>query len=121
MEKRRILYIDDEPVNLQLFRLTFQNEFEITTTEAPAEGLRLLEKADTYSVVISDMRMPKITGLEILTRAKELQPLSYRILVTGLLEDENIESAIANEIVHIIVYKPWAKAEFLEILRRGHN
>ncbi|HZS46151.1 MAG TPA: response regulator [Blastocatellia bacterium] len=114
-DKRFVLYVDDETVNLQLFRLTFQNEFEIVTTDTPAEAIRLLGEKE-YEVIVSDMKMPKMTGIEFLTKAKDLQPDSHRILVTGLLEDESIESAIEGGVVNSIVHKPWIKSEFMEIL-----
>ena len=117
-EKRRILYVDDEHVNLQLFRLTFQKEFDITTTDTPAEAIKLLGDSQ-YSVIISDMKMPKMSGIEFLTQAHKLQPQTYRILVTGLLEDDSIETAVANGVINIIIHKPWLKADLLAVLSDG--
>lgn len=117
-EKRRILYVDDEQVNLQLFRLTFQSEFDITTTDTPAEALKLLGN-NTYSVIVSDMKMPKMNGIEFLAQASEIQPLTYRILVTGFLEDDSIETAVASGVINTMIHKPWIKADLLAVLRQG--
>jgi response regulator RpfG family c-di-GMP phosphodiesterase len=119
-EKKRVLYVDDENVNLQLFRLTFQNEYDVTTTDTPAEGIRLLG-SNPFSIIISDMKMPKMSGIEFLTQASQLQPQTYRILVTGLLEDDSIESAVEKGIINTIVHKPWIKADLLQVLSQGGN
>jgi len=117
-QKRRILYVDDEHVNLQLFRLTFQNEFDITTADTPAEALKLLGD-NSYSVIVSDMKMPKMSGIEFLTQASALQPQTFRILVTGLLEDDQIETAVAKGIINTMIHKPWIKADLLAVLSQG--
>src|SRR5437016_5502327 len=114
-EKRLILYVDDEAVNLQLFRLSFQNDFEIVTTDTPAEALKLLTERK-YDVIVSDMKMPRMTGIEFLEQAKGIQPDTLRIVVTGLLEDDAIESARTNGIVNTILHKPWLRSEFLDVL-----
>ena len=116
-QKKTILYVDDETINLQLFRLTFQSEFEIKTVDTPAEALAQLADND-YAIIISDMKMPKMTGIEFLTQARQLRPQSYRILVTGLLEDEIIETAIKDGVVDSIVHKPWLKTDFTSVLQQ---
>src|SRR5947209_8010912 len=114
-EKRLILYVDDEAVNLQLFRFSFQNEFEIVTTDTPAEALKLLTERK-YDVIVSDMKMPRMSGIEFLEQAMAIQPATQRIVVTGLLEDDAIETAMASGIVNAILHKPWLRSEFLEVL-----
>jgi len=118
-EKKRILYVDDEHVNLQLFRLTFQSEFDITTIDNPPEALRLLS-SNTYSIIVSDMKMPGMSGIEFLTEAGKLQPQTYRILVTGLLEDDSIETARESGVIHTMIHKPWIKADLMAVLRQAN-
>jgi response regulator RpfG family c-di-GMP phosphodiesterase len=68
-----LLYVDDEPDNLRIFELTFRREFEILTATSADEGMRLLND-NPVAVVLSDQRMPGVTGVEFLSRVRALDP-----------------------------------------------
>ncbi len=66
MELPRILYVDDEIINLELLQLTFMNDFKVIIAESAAEGLRLLALNPDIHVVISDLKMPVMNGLDFI-------------------------------------------------------
>ena len=90
-----ILYVDDEEVNLFLFEKSFEGKYTIHTAKSGTEGLEKLEKhKGEIIVVISDMRMPEMNGIEFITKAKEnFKNIAYFIL-TGYAHDNEIETAL---------------------------
>lgn len=72
MEKQiNILYVDDEQLNLQLFATVFKKKFNVITAESGLEGLEKLDKNKDICIVISDMRMPEMNGIEFINTAKK--------------------------------------------------
>ncbi|HCX99748.1 MAG TPA: two-component system response regulator, partial [Bacteroidales bacterium] len=63
-KKISVLYVDDEPINLRLFELNFKNAFNVTTALSGFDGLEILKNNPDIPVVVSDMRMPKMDGIE---------------------------------------------------------
>ena len=74
----RILYVDDEVINLELLQLTYMNDFEVITATSAKEGLQMLEVNPDIRVVISDLKMPVMNGLEFIKVVKKGQ--TFRIL-----------------------------------------
>ncbi len=119
-EKKTLLYVDDEPINLKLFALNFKNKFNVLTAESGAEGYELLKKNPQTSVVISDMKMPGMNGIEFIRLAKKDFPeISYFIL-TGFDITEEIADALNERLIHKYFRKPFNMKEIessiLEIL-----
>lgn len=107
----RILFIDDEPNLLKTLRRQLNGEaYEQVFANSPEEGLELLRK-DDYSVVVSDMRMPVMTGIEVLTETREIRPLARRIILTGYSEVNSVIAAINSARVHSFLVKPWDETE----------
>ena len=70
-QKTTILYVDDEEINLFIFEQTFQDDYKVFTANSGEEGLKQLDNhAESILVVISDMRMPNMNGVEFITQAK---------------------------------------------------
>ncbi|PKP39014.1 MAG: response regulator [Bacteroidetes bacterium HGW-Bacteroidetes-15] len=89
-----LLYVDDEPINLTLFTLNFKSKFNVITASDGFEALKKLNQYPQLSVVISDLKMPGMNGIEFIRKAKETYPdLSYYIL-TGFDLTEEIVNAI---------------------------
>ncbi len=113
--KIRILYVDDEEPNTVVFKAAFKgNNFEVTTTESASSALALLEK-DKFDIIVSDQRMPGMTGVDFFTtvRSKEIQ--GVRILMTGFADNNVMMDAINK--AHIFYYctKPWKAKELKNI------
>jgi response regulator RpfG family c-di-GMP phosphodiesterase len=77
-----ILYVDDEPDNLRVFELTFRHEFSVLTATSAEAGMEVLNE-NPIAVVLSDQRMPGVTGVEFLAQVRNLAPDTIRILVTA--------------------------------------
>jgi two-component system, probable response regulator PhcQ len=121
-----ILLVDDEPnVRKALMRVFAEGGYRIFTTSNSDQALRILQE-HRIDVIISDERMPGITGVQLLKIVREFAPETIRIILTG---EASLESAIAaineGEIFRFLV-KPWNDEELLEtvclgIARRQHR
>jgi response regulator RpfG family c-di-GMP phosphodiesterase len=116
-ERPVLLIVDDEEQILAALRRTLRREgFVILTADSPARGLALLEE-QAVDVVLSDHKMPGMSGLAFLARAARLQPRAARLLITGWPE-EVPPSELASLGVRALVPKPWNDAELKATLRR---
>jgi two-component system NtrC family sensor kinase len=113
-----ILYVDDEPENLRIFELTFRREFAILTARSGAEGLDILQR-EPVALVLSDHRMPGMTGTEFLQRVAQYDPKTLRIMVTAYGDVQTLESAINDGSIYRFIAKPWTPEEVGVTLRRG--
>ncbi|HEY0979029.1 MAG TPA: ATP-binding protein [Flavobacteriales bacterium] len=102
----KVLYVDDEEGNLTAFRATFRREFEVHIASDAATALELLAKEHMH-VVISDQRMPRITGSEFLAQVKMRWPRTVRFLLTGFSDIEAVIDAVNDGGIHAYVTKPW--------------
>ncbi len=113
-----VLYVDDEPDNLRIFELTFRRDFSILTATSAEEGMRLLNQ-NPVAVVLSDHRMPEVTGVEFLARVRELDPKTIRILVTAYGDVDILGDAINDGSIYRYVPKPWEPDDLRLTLRRA--
>ncbi|MGQ9806690.1 MAG: response regulator [Chlorobiales bacterium] len=103
--KSKILFVDDELQILETLKLVFRG-WNIATTTSAKDALKLLQ-SETFGVIVSDQRMPEMTGVEFLKEAKKLSPKSVRILLTGYSELDNVIDAINSGEVYRFISKPW--------------
>jgi response regulator RpfG family c-di-GMP phosphodiesterase len=119
-ERLRILYVDDEPVNLRLMRdvfaLLLHRPDAVQTAATPEEALRLVE-SEVFDVVISDQRMPGMCGTDLLALVRERAPRSARMIVTGFPDDQAVCEALRSGVAEAIVTKPWKAQELAAIIR----
>lgn len=108
--KIRILYIDDEVNNLTSFKAAFRREYTIHTAESAADGRKILEE-ETIDIIITDQRMPKMTGVEFLASIIDEYPDPIRILLTGYTDIEAVIAAINTGQVFRYITKPWSEQE----------
>ena len=113
-----VLYVDDEPENLRVFELSFRREFSILTASSAEEGLRLLNE-NPVAVVLSDQRMPGVSGVEFLSRVRSLDASAIRILVTAYGDAEILGEAINDGSIYRYVPKPWEPEDMRVTLRRA--
>jgi len=111
-----LLIVDDEARILTALRRVLRSEsYEILTAETPAEALRLLDER-RVDLVLSDHKMPGMSGLELLARVSRKQPSAGRILITGWTEEVPPEELAAVG-VRALVPKPWDNEELKATLR----
>jgi len=105
-----ILYVDDEVNNLTAFRATYRREFIIHTAESAAKGLEIL-KEHKINLILTDQRMPNMTGIEFLEEVLKINPDPIRILITGYADINAVIDAINKGQVYRYISKPWNDQE----------
>jgi response regulator RpfG family c-di-GMP phosphodiesterase len=102
----KLLIVDDELPNLRLLERLFSKDYQCLTAASGPEAIRLLEQHDV-AIVITDQRMPDMTGIELLKRTARLRPHMVRILLTGYTEVESLVEALNSGLVYMYITKPW--------------
>ncbi|HEY9535107.1 MAG TPA: response regulator [Mucilaginibacter sp.] len=105
-----VLYIDDEVNNLNSFKAAFRRDFEIFTASSAKEGRKILD-AQEIGVIITDQRMPGMTGIEFLESILPVYPDTIRILLTGFSDINAVMDAINRGQVYKYLVKPWQNDE----------
>ena len=106
LKKYPILVVDDEQDNLDTFRFNFKRSFKLLTASSGADALELLEQHDV-AVIVTDQRMPKMTGLELLQEATKRRPDAVRIILTAFTDMEVLVDAINLGHIYRYITKPF--------------
>lgn len=106
----KILVVDDEPANLRLLERLFRRDYQCLTASSGMEALQLLTQHD-IALLITDQRMPHMTGLELLKQAASLRPHMVRIILTGYTDVGTLVEALNSGQVYKYVTKPWNNQE----------
>ena len=102
----KLLIVDDETANLRLLERMFREDYFCLTAPSGEEAMRLLDMHDV-AVIISDQRMPEMTGLELLKQSASRRPHMVRILLTGYTDLEALVEAVNCGLVYMYISKPW--------------
>ncbi len=113
-----VLYVDDEPENLRIFELGFRREFSVLTAPGGREGLEVLQHKPV-AVVLSDQRMPGMTGVEFLSRVGEVDSKVMRVLVTAYGDAATLSAAVNDGSIYRYVPKPWEPEDMRLTVRRA--
>ena len=105
-----ILYVDDEPQNLISFKATFRREYNIHTATNGVDGMEILRK-NTIHLIITDQRMPGMTGVQFLEKTIPEFPECIRMVLTGFSDMEAIIDVINNGRIFRYITKPWDETE----------
>ena len=114
-EKNKLLIVDDESANLEKLKRTFVDDFEVHQASNGLEALDLLREIP-FSAVITDQRMPGMTGVDLLCKALEIRKDIVRIVLTGYTETEDLMDSINQGQVHRYITKPWDPAALREVV-----
>src|SRR2546423_1651066 len=112
LTKKCLLIIDDEPNVCDSVHDLLRREFRVLKANSAQEGYRLMQEEDVH-IVMSDQRMPQISGVELLTKVKSKYPQAVRMLFTGFADLESIIAAINQGHIFGFLKKPW-QPEVLE-------
>jgi len=112
---RTILIVDDEPAILQLLSILLRERYEILTAQHGGEAVALLETR-TVDLVLSDQKMPGMSGVELLRHVREVQPQATRILMTAFTELQTVIDAINIAGVFKYVQKPWDPEHLVNLI-----
>jgi len=122
--KPKILVVDDEPDNLDLLYRTFYREFKVLRAENGPAALDILANEGDIAVIISDQRMPYMSGTEFLSLTATQYPDIIRIILTGYTDVEDLVEAINSGKVFKYVTKPWNDSELKAVVHQAvdtHN
>jgi Nif-specific regulatory protein len=118
LKKYPILVVDDEQDNLDAFRFNFKRTFRILTASSGAEALDLLAEHDV-SVMVTDQRMPRMTGLELIREAASVRPDTVRIILTAFTDVDVLVEAINLGHIYRYITKPWEAKEVHGVLSQA--
>ncbi|MCL1467912.1 response regulator [Argonema galeatum] len=124
MNKPKILVVDDEPDNLDLLYRTFYREYKVLRAESGPAALAILASERDIAVIISDQRMPLMSGTEFLSLTATQYPDIIRIILTGYTDVEDLVEAINSGKVFKYVTKPWDSEHLQAVVRQAldtHN
>ena len=117
-QKPSVLVVDDESGILDTLRILLRNEgFEVTTAQGGKAGLEQI-RSGAHDIVLTDVRMPQVSGLDILHAAREQDPMTPVILMTAQASLQTAIGAV-NQGAFYYIQKPFSNDELLAILRRA--
>lgn len=119
-EKIFILYVDDEENNLISFKATFRLKYKVFTAIGGEEALKILE-SNVIHVIITDQRMPNMTGVELLEKVLEKHTNPIRILLTGYSDMSAIVDAVNKGKIFHYLTKPWNEEELSQTIDRAYE
>lgn len=119
MAKSKILYVDDDQENLRTFRRLFRKEYDVLLAESGKEGLELLQNNPPVPIIITDQRMPEMTGIEFLDHTLRISPESIRMIITGFTDVQALIDAINTGRVYRYITKPWDEQELYVTMKRA--
>lgn len=115
----RVLCLDDEPQVVEGMSALLRRKFDVVPFTSPADALRKLEEDRGFAVVVSDLRMPFMSGVEFLARAKDLVPDAARILLTGQADVQTSVAAVNTGQVFRFLQKPADPADLTRAIGAG--
>jgi response regulator RpfG family c-di-GMP phosphodiesterase len=114
-----VLCVDDEPHILSALRRLFRTQgYEVLTATSAADGLALMAQ-QPVDVVISDMRMPGMDGVQFLERARAMRPEALRLLLTGHADVDQVMGAVNRGEIYRYITKPWDDSDIVLVLRHA--
>ena len=111
----RLLFVDDEQRVLNSMRIMFRRQFDLFLASHGAEALDIVRDKD-IDVIVADHRMPKMTGVEVLSKVRALSPRTVRILLTGYADLDAVEGSINDSEVFRFLTKPCAPQQLRETI-----
>jgi DNA-binding NtrC family response regulator len=111
----RLLFVDDEQRVLNSMRIMFRRQFELFLASHGAEALDIVRDKD-IDVIVADHRMPKMTGVEVLSKVRAMSPRTVRILLTGYADLDAVEGSINDSEVFRFLTKPCAPQQLRETI-----
>ncbi|HBB86550.1 MAG TPA: hypothetical protein DC047_02920 [Blastocatellia bacterium] len=116
----KLLIVDDEQANLRLLERLFSTEYECFTASSGPAAIKVLEQHDV-AIIITDQRMPGMSGIELLKATSTLRPHMVRILLTGYTDVEALVETINCGLVYMYFTKPWNNGELKMKVSRARD
>lgn len=118
--KITVLYVDDEENNLVSFKATFRFKYKIFIALSGAEAIDIVKK-NSIDIIVTDQRMPEMTGVELLEEIIDIAPEPMRILLTGYTDMAAVIDAVNKGKIFHYLNKPWSEEELDETINRAYD
>jgi response regulator RpfG family c-di-GMP phosphodiesterase len=115
----KILCVDDEPNMLEAYRRTLRKRFELDVACGGEEALQAIAQRGPYAVLVADMRMPGMNGIELLAKVRQIAPLTVRMMLTGNADLQTAIDAVNQGHIFRFLSKPCAPEDFARALEAG--
>jgi response regulator RpfG family c-di-GMP phosphodiesterase len=119
-EKIKVIYVDDEENNLFSFKATFRMKYEVHTAISASDAITLLDQHPDIAIIITDQRMPNMTGVEFLASIIDKHSLPMRILLTGYTDINALIEAVNLGKIHYYLSKPWSEEELDKTIQEAY-
>ena len=106
IEKTTLLYVDDEPINLMLLEASLKGQYKVITAKSASDGLNKLKLHPEIKVVVSDMKMPEMDGIQFIEHARKTYDTLAYFILTGYDITDEIANAIDNKLISKYFHKP---------------
>ncbi|MFO0959786.1 MAG: response regulator [Isosphaeraceae bacterium] len=116
--KHTLLVVDDEPDVCDSVHDLLRRDFRVLRASSAQEGFRLIQEEEVH-IIMTDQRMPRITGVELLAKVKMRNPHAVRLLFTGYTDVESVIAAINQGHIFHFLKKPWQPEELMEAVREA--
>jgi FixJ family two-component response regulator len=118
-DRAKILIVDDEEAILETMTFTFMDDYEVLTANDAHRALEILDEAGPVAVVVTDQRMPNMTGVEFLSEVWRSHPETVRIILTGFADMDAIIQAINDGHVYAYITKPWEPDYLKQVVKHA--
>jgi FixJ family two-component response regulator len=115
----RVLVVDDEEAILETMTFTFQDDYEVHTSTDARKALDILDKDGPFAVVLTDQRMPGMSGVEFVAEVFRRHPATVRMILTGFSDIEAIIQAINDGHVYAYITKPWEPEQLKQLMKQA--
>ncbi len=120
-DKIKIIYVDDEENNLFSFKATFRMKYNVYTAISAAAAVEILDKNPDIAIIITDQRMPNMTGVEFLETILDKHPYAMRVLLTGYADINAVIDAVNKGKIFHYLSKPWNEEELDMTINRAYD
>jgi response regulator RpfG family c-di-GMP phosphodiesterase len=119
-EKIKVLFVDDEVHNLEAFKASFRRDFQVYVSLNANDAMKLLE-TEPIQIVLSDQRMPGITGVEFFEHIQQNKPEIMRMLITGYADINIVVDAVNKGKIFKYIQKPWNNEQLKESILQAYK
>jgi response regulator RpfG family c-di-GMP phosphodiesterase len=116
MKKETILYVDDEEINLELFKANFDDDYNVLLALSGHEGLELVKSNNKINIIVSDVKMPGMSGFEFIRRVKAIAPEKICIVLSAYAQTDLSDSSMVEKDIYRYLNKPWRRPEMSRVI-----
>jgi CheY-like chemotaxis protein len=117
--RARILVVDDEEAILETMTFTFEDDYEVHTSTDARRALEVLDEQAPFAAVLTDQRMPNMSGVEFLREVWKRHPATVRMILTGFADMDAIIGAINDGHVYAYITKPWEPEQLKQVMKQA--